>query len=211
MYEYEEMFAFVEKQIKLTNPISSSVGKARIQYSRFHHIERVYAWMKRIVSELSPVMSIREKELHIATIFHDAGYGVLEDSRRHAEASAVICRNYLLEHGYEEDFIKGVEFLVANHSRKDLLTKQDTPIELVILMEADLLDDMGALGIVMDAMIESKLEEVTYQKIYKHIEEYSVKDIQVSLMVTLPGKRFWKEKQNLTEEFIRQLKRDINV
>ncbi|MHB8127700.1 MAG: HD domain-containing protein [Mobilitalea sp.] len=210
MHEYEEMFTFVDNQIKLTNPISSE-GKARIQYSRFQHIERVYAWMKRIVSELSPEISIREKELQIATIFHDAGYGVLEDSKRHAESSTIICRNYLQDHGYENDFILGVEFLVANHSRKDLLTKQDTPIELVILMEADLLDDMGALGIVMDTMIESKLEEVTYQKIYEHIVKYTVKDLQVSPMVTLPGKRFWKEKQNLTEEFVSQFKRDINL
>ena len=32
------------------------------------------------------------------TIFHDAGYGVLEDSKRHAESGAVICRNYLQDH-----------------------------------------------------------------------------------------------------------------
>ncbi|HWT26389.1 MAG TPA: hypothetical protein VN131_00485 [Mobilitalea sp.] len=43
-------------------------------------MERVYAWMKRIVKELSPQILIREEVLYMATIFHDVGYGVYEDT-----------------------------------------------------------------------------------------------------------------------------------
>jgi uncharacterized protein len=47
-----------------------------------------------------------------------------------------------------------VVFLVKNHSNKQLMTAKGTPLELILLMEADLLDETGALSIVWDCMME---------------------------------------------------------
>jgi HD superfamily phosphodiesterase len=210
MCNYDEMFHFVEEKLKLAKS-NASIEKTRIKYSRFQHIERVYAWVKRILSELSPQISVNEQELLVATIFHDVGQGLGVERSQHAELGAKICQSYLLDHGYDQEFIDKVCYLVLNHSDKELLKKSDTSLELIILMEADLLDDTASLGIVMDAMIEGSYEEPSFQKVYEHIEKYSMQDMKSSPMVTIPAKKFWREKQELTEEFIRQFKRDINL
>lgn len=204
------MLEFVKNHLDYTKP-RWGAGKTRIRYDRFEHIKRVYAWMQRIIAELSINVPIREKELHIATIFHDVGYGVNEDNSFHAEAGAEICRNYLKEKGYEEQFIEEVIFLVTNHGRKELMPVANTPIELIVLMEADLMDDTAALGLVMDSMIVATGDESYFTKVYEHMQSYSVKEMKDSPMITGPAKRLWKEKQDLTEEFIRQLKRDLNI
>lgn len=208
--DYKEMLAYVKKQLESTDPNAGS-RLIKINYSRYHHIKRVYSWMLRILKELNPDINVEESALHIATIFHDSGYGILEDRKQHAQSSALICRRYLEDQEYEEDFIARVEFLVANHSRKELMQDSNMPIELIILMEADLLDDIGALGITMDIMIEAIREGVVYPDILEHINNYSLREIRMEPMVTEPAKRFWREKQMLTEEFVRQFSRDIGL
>lgn len=210
MYEFDEMLSYVKQQLESVQHMKGSrlIG---IPYNKIDHTKRVYAWMQRIVKELSPDIEIQEQELHVATIFHDSGYGILEDRNQHAKSSVIICRDYLFERGYSKEFIERVEYLVANHSNKEMLGQPETPIELIILMEADLLDDMGALGIIIDTMLETKKENVSLGNILSHIEQYTAKDVMNNRMVTPPAKNFWKKKQELTVEFVRQLREDIDI
>ncbi len=210
MREYEELFAYV-RDILEKSSVQGGKRKSSIGYSRFSHIERVYSWAKRILSELSADITIHKETVLLASIFHDAGYGVNEDNYCHAEESAKICEAYLKEKGYDCQLINQVVYLVRNHSKKELLEEKNTPIELLVLMEADLLDDTAALGLVMDAMIVMRKRKPDFHKIYQHMLKYSAKQIKINPMVTEPAKRFWKEKQKLTEEFIRQLARDLNI
>lgn len=210
MREYHELFEYVESKLQVAE---NQCGKAKttIHYSRFQHIERVYAWVLRILSEISADITINGEILKVAAVFHDVGYGLTENNDQHSEAGAAICEEYLRSKDYDNRFIDKVVYLVKNHSRKELLTDKDTPIELIVLMEADLLDDTAALGLVMDAMIVTKKRQPDFQKIYQHMLNYSVKEMKANPMVTEPSKCFWKEKQRLTEEFIRQLARDLDL
>lgn len=210
MREYEELFDYVRDTLEnVSNQCSK--GKISINYKRFDHIKRVYSWAKRILSELSEDITIHKEAVLLAAIFHDVGYGSKDDNTEHAEESAKICEAYLKEQGYDSQLINQVVYLVKNHSRKELLSDVRTPIELIVLMEADLLDDTAALALVMDAMIVTKKRKPDFYKVYQHMLEFSVKHMKQNPMITEPAKRFWKEKQKLTEEFIRQLARDLNI
>jgi uncharacterized protein len=49
---------------------------------------------------------------------------------------------------YDKMFKFVKDYLVRSHSNKELMTLSDTPLELILLMEADLLDETGALSVV---------------------------------------------------------------
>jgi uncharacterized protein len=207
---YDDMFEFVKNRLEQA-PFQCVKSKMSINYSRFGHTERVFAWARRIAFELSPDVTLNKEVLFTAAIFHDVGYSTPDDNNIHAEAGAKICREYLAGKGFDRDFIEQVAYLVKNHTRKELLGASDTPIELILLLEADLLDDTAALGLVTDAMVVTKKRKPDFYKVYRHMLNYTDKDMKKNLMITEPGRRFWKEKQKLTEEFIRQLGRDLNL
>lgn len=210
MSEYDKMFAHVKSRLEKSSK-QGSANKTRINYNRYEHIRRVYAWMERIVSECNSQYTINEKALHIATIFHDAGYGMYEDNKKHGFAGASICCAYMEKKKYDKNLLDEVVFLIENHSRKELLGQKDTPIELTILMEADLLDDTGAMGLLMDAMVQSKKDKTEFHKVYNHILTHSYEELLENPMVTEPAKRYWKRKQDLLIEFVKQLEMDLDI
>ena len=129
----EELFDYVRDRLEKALS-QGGKNKTSISYSRFSHIERVYAWVQRILSELSSDISIHKEPILLAAIFHDVGYGVNEDNERHADVSAAICEAYLKEKGYDSQLIQEVVYLVKYHSNKELLMDKSTPIELIVLM-----------------------------------------------------------------------------
>jgi len=145
--------------------------------------------------------------LRIATIFHDIGYSLQQEN--HAESGAVLCREYLDSIGYPAEKADFICDLIARHSDKEILHDADTPLELVLLMEADLFDDTGAHGIVMDAWIQSLRAEVSFESIYEHIMKYSWKQMQENPMRTEKARRIWEEKKELTDRFVESLKVDL--
>ena len=66
---------------------------------------------------------------------------------------------------------------------------------LLMLMEADLLDDMGVLGLVMDAMIvRARKPEATFYDCYNHFEFYTHPQQHDCPVVTPEALAFWNEK-----------------
>ncbi len=186
-----------------------SKTKSFIRYDRFYHIQRVTAWANRIADELCDI----DKEcLLLASVLHDVGYNAYHISEDHSEAGVVLAEQFLTAEGVEEGKKAKILDLIRLHSRKDLMFHEDTPLELVVLMEADLMDDMGASGLVMDAWINTRMhqEETSFDTIFEHMQKYTQAQQQASPMRTEPAKRFWREKQELVQEFMRQFARDLN-
>ena len=150
--------------------------------------------------------------LHLASVLHDVGYNAYHISMDHSEAGVVLAEEFLNKEGVNEELKEKILNLIRLHSRKDLMFLEDTPLELVVLMEADLMDDMGATGLVMDAWINTRMnqEETSFDTIYEHIQKYTQAQQREEPMRTEPAKRFWREKQELVEEFMRQFARDLN-
>ncbi len=204
---YDELFAYVKTALEAYDH-HGGVAKNRIKYSRFEHTERVYRWAMILAEDF--VGKIDREALQVATILHDIGYSLnKEDMRHHAEDGAVLAKEYLESIGYPAERTAFVCELIARHSDKGILQDANTPMELVLLQEADLFDDTGAHGIVMDAWIQATKEDVSFESILEHIKKFSWKQMQVNPMRTEKARRIWEEKKELTDRFVESLSVDL--
>ena len=207
MKQHKSMFQYVEDILKNYDRKKGDKSKNKIAYDRYAHTVRVYQWMIRIAKELRND-NLDLESLKIATIFHDVGYGS-DKHEDHATASAILCRDYLERRQYPPEKIEFICYLIQQHSNKKLFHEKSTPIELVVLMEADMLDDTGAMGIILDAWIASKEENSSFDSVCRHFEKYTYRHMKQMEFVTGPGKQFWHEKRKLVYEFLDQYKRDL--
>jgi uncharacterized protein len=107
---------------------------------RFNHIRNVVDLAEEIASAEGANVDVTK----VAALFHDIAK--LEvDQDLHAEEGARIAREYLTTHGdYPESFVDQVCQSVLDHSYQDDL--EDLPLETQCLIEADILDKVGANG-----------------------------------------------------------------
>lgn len=227
----DKAYAYVEKTLEENysrHQKEISKTKSFIRYDRFYHIQRVTAWAERIADELCAAKAERndaisdgksaeacvpdKDSLMLASVLHDVGYHAYHISENHAEAGVVLAEQFLSEAAVPEVQKAKILDLIRRHSSKELMFLEDTPLELVILMEADLMDDMGASGLVMDTWINTRMhqEETSFDTIFAHMQKYTQVQQREEPMRTEPAKRFWREKQELVEEFMRQFARDLN-
>ena len=235
----DKAYAYAEKTLNenlARHQTVISKTKSFIRYDRFYHIQRVTAWANRICNELSNNNAVTTADaigicnelsnnnavttadaidrecLLLASVLHDVGYNAYHISKDHSEAGVVLAEQFLAAENVEEEKKAKILDLIRLHSRKDLMFLEDTPLELVVLMEADLMDDMGASGLVMDAWINTRMhqEETSFDTIFEHMQRYTQAQQQAEPMRTEPAKRFWREKQELVQEFMRQFSRDLN-
>ena len=199
---YDKMFQYVKGYLE--NNIGETIAKYPFR-KRSEHIKRVFMWAERLVEGES---NINKEAVLVSAIFHDIGYALSPDDS-HAESSAYLCGQYLKQNGYNAEFISFVTYLVRNHSNKELMTISDTPLELILLMEADLLDETGALSVVWDCMMEGSQVVQSFNKTYEHLLKYSYRNMNTNPMVTAKSKELWRDKQRLTIEFIKQLSFDL--
>lgn len=208
--QYEEdMISYVKKRLEEYDATENPILK--IRHSRFEHTMRVYQWMKKLYAAYPNNEQLDLEALSIAAIFHDIGYCDADNITNHAEASAIYCREYLEEKGYPSEKINFICEMIYRHSRKELL-HEDIPGELILLLEADLLDDTGAQGLVLDIWLEAVREKnVSFQSILKHMERYTLAMMQNNPMRTEEGIRLWNEKKILSEAFVGAYKEDILI
>lgn len=204
---YEELFAYVKDELTAYDG-HGGVAKTRIKYSRYDHTVRVYNWAMILAEDYKDTIDM--EALQIAAIFHDIGYGLnKEDMGNHAADGTVLCREYLESIGYPQDKADFICELIARHSDKDCMHSEDIPLELVLLMEADLLDDTGAHGIIMDAWIRSTREDASFETILEHIKKFTQKQMQDNPMRTKKAYEIWEEKKELTNRFVESLTVDL--
>ena len=185
----------------------NSPRKQQIRYDRFDHTMRVLKWMLLLYDACPEKEHIDFDSLAVATLFHDIGY--CENCEDHAKPGVVLCRKYLEERHHPSEKIDFICELVARHSDKEILS-QDIPMELVLLMEADLLDDTGAQALVMDTWFEVVGDEqATFESILEHMEAFSIRQMQDNPMRTEKGKQLWEDKRRLTEAFVEAYREDL--
>lgn len=203
--KYKEYLTYVKEYLIQHRGIESP-NPVHPFRSRFQHTIRVLHWCRRLVEGMEKV----DKEvLYTAAIFHDIGY-TDRDNEHHAQRSAQAFRDYARAQQMEEGFIQRVEGLIACHSDKNLMKEPGAEPEMILLMEADLLDEEGAMGIVWDCMTMGNLHASSYAKAYYHIMESSNKQ-EPNPMVTERAKKIWEEKKGLVSKFAEVLADDLMI
>ena len=143
--EFEEMKRFVRDYLAASVESEDEGGRMRwypwhsAEY-RFNHILNVTELASKIAAEEGANVDVTR----VAALFHDIAKLEAEQDV-HAEAGARVAREYLRSRtDYPESFIDQVCAAVADHSYEGDL--DNMPLETQCLMEADLLDKVGANG-----------------------------------------------------------------
>ncbi len=200
---YEDMLNYVNHVLIQNGGIKSKKPQLGFR-NRFEHIKRVFEWSKRII----PAVSCDEELVLTAAIFHDSGYSNKEIGNHNIEG-AEIFKDYASKSGFNQEFTQKVTEMIQLHSNKELLNEKKTPIELVLLMEADLLDEEGALGLVFDLLAEGYKSPESYNSVFNEIMIHSAHILSQDYMVTPLARKYWNEKKLLIEKFIHHLRFDL--
>ena len=210
--DYRGMLSFVERTLE-DRPTEGKNGmhKQEFGYSRYEHTKRVLGWAKRLYDATADKTGLRYEDLMIAAIFHDAGRAVAaQTGGDHAKAGVPIARDWLLSNGYDPERAEYIAGLVGAHSEKGRMHDPDIDRNLLMLMEADLLDDMGLLGIVMDTLIvRARNADAAFYDCYNHYERYTHPMQHDCPLVTKEGKAFWDRKTESTDRFVEEFRKDI--
>lgn len=174
--------------------------------SRFQHSIRVLHWCMRLAEGMEHV---DREALYTAAIFHDIGY-TDQNNKSHAVRSGKAFHAYAAARQMDPGFIWKVERLIYVHSNKSLLKKPDIGLELTFLLEADLLDEEGAMGIVWDCMAMGNVHADSYAKAYFHIMENSNKE-EPNPMVSERARGYWEEKKKTVACFADLLAEDLMI
>lgn len=212
--DYKGMLAFVKHTLEdARTEGEKEIGMHKLEfgYTRYEHTKRVLGWAKRLYDATPDKTGLRYEELMIAAIFHDVGRAVSAQSGEdHAKAGAPIARDWLLSNGYDPARAEYIAGLVASHSEKGRMRDPDTDRSLLMLMEADLLDDMGLLGIVMDTMIgRARKADADFCDCYNHYARYTHPMQHDCPVVTKEARAFWDVKTESADRFMEQYRKDI--
>ena len=212
--DYRGMLSFVKQtlgEIQTEGEKEIGMHKLEFGYTRYEHTKRVLGWAKRLYDATEDKTGLRYEDLMIATVFHDVGRAVsVQSGGDHAKAGMPITRDWLLANGYDSARAEYIAGLVGSHSDKWRMRDPDIDRNLLMLMEADLLDDMGLLGIVMDTMIvRARKTDATFYDCYNHYECYTHPMQHDCPVVTKEAKAFWDKKTESTDRFVEQYRQDI--
>lgn len=203
--QYVKYLRYVKEYLTENNGIESPNPLHPFR-SRFQHTIRVLHWCERLTEGME---AVDREVLYTAAAFHDIGYRNC-DNECHAERSAAAFHEYALSQQMEEGFIEKVEYIIKMHSDKGLMRNPDSSLEMILLMEADLLDEEGTMGIVWDCMVMGNVRASSYAKAYYHIMESSNKE-EPNPMVTEKAKKIWNEKKRMVSEFAKALADDLMI
>lgn len=203
---YEDMIEYVQDYLEKPDngyPVTDSKFPFR---NTFEHCIRVYNWAVRI----NNVEKGNKNIVSIAAIFHDVGKVVAND-KTHGHASASICDAYLRSIDYP-DYERNqiVHAIEIHHFKEDSSLK--LTLEEKILMDADLLDEVGALTAIWDSMATVIEGNPTYLKVYYRLSHYFEKLTGKGLYIkTDYGKKLYNERIRFIECFLCNLKYELGI
>jgi len=209
--DYDEMYTYVKARMADNDIEATSITRFPFR-RRSEHTWRVYKWAECLLSQPGLPAAPERDALLTAALFHDVGYAIMEKMsahNEHARYSAQIFDQYVVDKKFIAEQHPLISFLIRHHSQKVRMRQLETPIELVLLMEADLMDETGAMSMVWDCLNVGSREDPSYRKAYEHLREYSGAFLKKNPMVTPLAREIWTRKQDLIRLFIDALAGDL--
>ncbi len=169
--------------------------------SRLEHTLRVYRWAIKLQSKLGGDLEI----IVLAALLHDIAWG---DEKTHAELSAELAVEYMDSIGVDPETIKRVGEIIMIHEDKD--TDAELSLECKIVMDADLLDEVGAIEILWDAMATACEDEASYKKAYYRIKNfYRINKPKIRRCKTDAARAEYAKRMQIVEAYILQLEKEL--
>jgi len=198
--------------MKLTKEVALQFAKSSIQEykrpnypfrSRFRHTIRVLMWVERLQKELGGDLDI----LTYSAILHDCAWNGKEN---HAVVSYRVAKDFLDDFEMEEEFKRKVLEGILHHNQNDTLGLCH---ESYILMDADELDEVGAICIFWDTLAENhENDTMSYKSALLRIKKYIP-----SLYNNIPKFHFgfaldiYKRKLKFMEEFVKEAEEELEI
>ena len=184
--------ALIEEQSRYSYPFRN----------RFRHTNRVLKWAKRIQEIEGGDIDI----ITLAVIFHDTGW---DKERDHALIGAELARKFLLSQGIEEKVVSKVESAIATHNKRQSL-QSDLPLENLIVMDADILDELGVTTLVWDAMATALGENPSFKKALEKSQQFFANAKgKTNLLQTKTGLKFYNERMDVWEQCLEQFRYEL--
>lgn len=169
--------------------------------SRYEHTMRVYRWAIKLQSKLGGDLDV----IVLAALLHDIGW---DDERDHGEVGAELAVEYMDSIGVDPSVIARVGEIIMIHEDKD--TDAPLSLECQIVMDADLLDEVGAISILWDAMATACEDEASYKKAYYRVKNYYRQNKpKIRRCKTDAARAEWTKRMQLIETYLTQLEKEL--
>ena len=202
--DFEKIMKFIHKTLVDNDAILDKRHNLSFR-NRYEHSIRVFKWVKRLSVDYD---NFDYDVALTAALFHDVGYayGKVE----HHIGSSKIFLQYAKDNNFDEKFTEKVNYIILNHSNKNML-KESKDKEFIVVLEADLLEEEGSLGIVWDLLAAGQNNPSSYLDAINEIKKHSIHILSQDFMVTPTAIKVWDEKKTLVKDFISQLYEDLFV
>lgn len=172
---------------------------------RYAHTCRVLNWARRIHDVEGGDYEI----IKLAVIFHDVGWN---ENIPHSIVSKYLADQYLTKANYCQDKKVKVLQAIEHHSFREKALDEALNIESYIVMDADLLDEVGATSILWDTMATAHLKDASYIKAYERIVFFTEElRKRKKLLKTATGLKLYEERLKVIESFLNELKYELNI
>lgn len=193
---YAEVIEYVKKQTAENGRPANYPFR-----SRYEHTMRVYRWAIKLQAKVGGDLEI----ITLAALLHDIGW---DDQRPHNEVGAELAVEYLDSIGYDEEKIGRIGEIIMRHTDQD--TQDELSLECKVVMDADLLDEVGALSVVWDCMATACEDDATYKKAYYRIKNfYRINRPKIRRCKTDAARAEYEHRMKAIEEFLYELEREL--
>lgn len=175
-----------------------------------NHSLRVEKCAEEIMGQFKELSEEDILTIHAAAIFHDIGNIVQREN--HGQIGAEIVENIFSETEHISKSLINKDRLIkiiSGHSDKN--DEKDSDIASIILKDADVLDQIGAMSIFMHSSKYNYSDYDYYKNIVRDIEtkEFSFCDKQYRLLRTNAAQKIMKKKIEFIKELKKQLEYEI--
>lgn len=170
---------------------------------RYAHSLRVMGWCQRLLEGIPAQRDI----VLAAAALHDVGYAV--SAADHALHGQRMAEGFLREMGMEEGALLNIADLIGRHSDKHLNPLRMSN-ELMVLQDADCLDEIGAVTVLWDGLAEGAEPEQSYVKAYHRIaQSYRNLTGRNRRMKTEIAQELYQQRLGFLGDFLRELEFEL--
>jgi uncharacterized protein len=172
--------------------------------NRFDHTFRVLKWADRIHEIEGGDIEI----ISLAVIFHDTGWN---DQVDHALLGAELAEKYLLSKGVTQSIVSRVSSAVQTHNKRTIPI-EGLPIENLIVMDADWLDEKGVTTLVWDAMATANEDQPSYMRALERNAVYFTNTKErLFLLKTETGMKLFSERMAMWENCLNHFRYELGL